>query len=149
MADEMCSARGGIRSLNSEHLTTNSEHLTTNSEHLTTNSEHLTTNSEHLAANSEHLATLREIAEPVRSQWKTPKTIVEATILHLCEEEFLTLEDLADLLNRTRDTLRNHYINPMLDDGRLEAKYKNIRTHPRQGYRTVSGMEMRGEQPVE
>ncbi len=121
MADEMCSARGGIRSLNSEHLTTNSEHL----------------------------ATLREIAEPVRSQWKTPKTIVEATILHLCEEEFLTLEDLADLLNRTRDTLRNHYINPMLDDGRLEAKYKNIRTHPRQGYRTVSGMEMRGEQPVE
>jgi len=36
-----------------------------------------------------------------------------------------------------------------LDDGRLEAKYKNIRTHPLQGYRTVSGMEMKREQPVE
>jgi len=119
------------------------------SEHLATSSEHLATSSEHLATSSEHLDTLREIAEPVRSQWKTPKTIVEATILHLCEEEFLTLEDLADLLNRTKDTLRNHYINPMLDDGRLEAKYKNIRTHPRQGYRTVPGMEMKGEQLVE
>jgi len=91
------------------------------------------------------LDTLHEIAEPVRSQRETPKNIVEATILLLCEEEFLTLEDLAELLNRNKDTLRNHYINPMLDDGRLEAKYKNIRTHPRQGYRTVPGMEMIGE----
>ncbi len=105
--------------------------------------------SEHLAPSSERLNTLREIAESVRSQRKTPRNIVEATILRLCEEEFLTLEDLADLLNRTRDTLRNHYINPMLDDGRLEAKYKNVRTHPCQGYRTVPGMEMRGEQFVE
>ena len=135
MADEMCSARVDVRNLSSEHLAMSSEHLPMSSEHL--------------ATSSEHLDTLREIAEPVRSQRKTPKNIVEVTILHLCEEEFLTLEDLADLLNRTKDTLRNHYINPMLDDGRLEAKYKNIRTHPRQGYRTVPGMEMKGEQLVE
>jgi len=130
MGDEMFGA-GGICSKS-------------NSEHLVESSEHLVTSSEHLPRNSEHLDTLREIAEPVRSLRKAPKEVVEATILHLCEEEFLTLDELADLLNRRKDSLRNHYINPMLEDGRIEAKYKNIRNHPRQGYRTAPGMEIGG-----
>ena len=95
-------------------------------------------NSEHLVESSEHLATLREIAEPVSSLRKAPREVVEAMILQLCKEDFLTLDELADLLNRRKDSLRNHYINPMLEDGRIEAKYKNIRNHPRQGYRTVA-----------
>jgi len=33
----------------------------------------------------------------------------------------------------------------MLESGRLEAKYKNIRTHPRQGYRATPGTEIGGE----
>jgi hypothetical protein len=33
----------------------------------------------------------------------------------------------------------------MLEDGRIEARYKNIRNHPRQGYRTAAGMEVGGE----
>jgi len=100
--------------------------------------------SEHLVESSEHLATLREIAEPVSSLRKAPREVVEAMILQLCKEDFLTLDELADLLNRRKDSLRNHHINPMLEDGRIEAKYKNIRNHPRQGYRTAPGMEIGG-----
>ena len=66
-------------------------------------------------------------------------------ILRLCESRYLTLDELADLLDRRKDSLRNHYITPMLEDGRIEARYKNIRNHPRQGYRTVAGMEVGGE----
>ena len=103
--------------------------------------EHLTESFEHLIASSEHLDTLREVARPVGSVRKASRKVVEATILRLCEGRYLTLDDLADLLNRSKDSLRNHYINPMLEDGRIEAKYKNVPTHPLQGYRTVAGTE--------
>jgi hypothetical protein len=87
------------------------------------------------------LDVLHKIAEPIRSLRKAPRERVEATILRLCEEGFLTLDELAELLDRRKDSLRNHYVNPMLEDGRIEARYKNIRNHPRQGYRTVAGIE--------
>jgi ATP-dependent DNA helicase RecG len=102
-------------------------------------------NSEYLVGSSEHLDTLLEIAEPVRSLRNAPREVVEATILLLCDGRYLTLENLADLLNRGKDSLRNHYINPMLESGRLETKYKNIRNHPRQGYRATPGTEIGGE----
>ncbi len=111
------------------------------SEHLPGSSEHLPESFEHLIASSKHLDTLREIARPVGSVRKASRKVVEATILRLCEGRYLTLDDLADLLNRSKDSLRNHYINPMLEDGRIEAKYKNVPTHPLQGYRTVAGTE--------
>jgi len=105
-------------------------------------SEHLSESFEHLIASSEHLDTLRKIAGPVSSVRKASKKVVEATILHLCEGRYLTLDDLADLLNRNKDSLRNHYINPMLEDGRIEARYKNVPTHPLQGYRTAAGAKI-------
>jgi len=108
-------------------------------------SEHLPESSEHLPGSSEHLDTLRTIAEPVRTSRKAPKEMVEATILLLCEGRYLTLEELATLLNRSKDSLRNHYINPLLEGGRLEAKYKNVRTHPLQGYRKVDDMGSEGD----
>jgi len=86
---------------------------------------------------SEHLNTLLIIAEQVRTAGKAPKEHVESTILQLCDGRYLTLEELSSLLNRSKDSLRNHYINPMLQDGRIEQKYKNVPTHPNQKYRTV------------
>jgi len=112
------------------------------SEHLPGSSEHLPESFEHLIASSEHLDTLREIARPVGSVRKASRKVVEVTILRLCEGRYLTLDDLADLLNRSKDSLRNHYINPMLEDGRIEAKYKNVPTHPLQGYRTAAGAKI-------
>jgi hypothetical protein len=108
-----------------------------NSEHLTGRFEHLASSSEHLTSESIQGDSLLEIAEKVSSKRKMSKEVVEATILQLCDERYLTLEEIAVLLKRSKDSLRNHYINPMLEDGRIEAKYKNVRHHPLQGYRTV------------
>lgn len=123
-ADEVCSKL-------------NSEHLTGRFEHLTGSSEHLASSSEHLISESIQEDTLRAVAEKVSSKRKMSKEVVEATILQLCNDRYLTLEELAVLLKRSKDSLRNHYINPMLEDGRIEAKYKNVRHHPLQGYRTA------------
>jgi len=38
----------------------------------------------------------------------------------------LTLDDLTDLLNWGKDSLRNHYFNPMLEDGRIKARYRKF-----------------------
>ena len=101
------------------------------------NFEHLTESSEHLTESSEHLEELFVIAEPVRTARRTPRERVISTILELCDGQYLTLEELSFLLNRNKDTLRTHYINPMLQNGQLEQKYKNITTHPNQKYRAV------------
>ena len=82
--------------------------------------------SEHLPKGSEHLDTLLPITESVRSVGKAPKELVESTILQLCDGRYLTLEELSSLLNRSKDSLRNDYINPMLQDGRIEQKYRKI-----------------------
>ncbi|WP_157202335.1 RNA-binding domain-containing protein [Methanoplanus limicola] len=125
----------------SEHLDNSSEHLDNSSEHLDNSSEHLDNSSEHLDNSSEHLATLRDIAEPVKSVKKASKALMESTIMELCSGRHLTIEELSSLLNRNKDTLRTHYIIPLLHKGKLEQKYKNVTTHPNQKYRAVDEKE--------
>jgi len=136
MEDEMFGGRACAKS-GSEHLEESSEHLEESSEHLQDSSEHSGESSEHLHDSSEHSETLLAIAKPVRTARRAPKELVISTILELCDGRYLTLEKLSSLLNRHKDTLRTHYINPMLQDGQLEQKYKNITTHPNQKYRAV------------
>ncbi len=41
---------------------------------------------------------------------------------------------MAQLLKKKEDSLRNHYINPMCDQGILKRQYPNILNHPKQKY---------------
>lgn len=96
--------------------------------------------SEHLDGGSEQLdsaqeARLAALAAVVQGKPKVPKPLMEETILALCAEDWLSLRTLARLLSREPDSLRNHYINAMLQDGRLEARVPGKRTHPDQAYR--------------
>lgn len=112
-------------------------------EHLPNSFEHLDTSFEHLPKSFEHLDGLLTIAEPVRTVKKASKQLVESTIMEICSDRHLTLEELSKLLNRSKDSLRNNCINPMLRDGRLEQKHNNITTHPNQKYRSVERAEDR------
>jgi ATP-dependent DNA helicase RecG len=94
-------------------------------------------NSEHLPEDSEQWRNLKNLAQPVSATGKAPREAVEAILLQLCREQCLNLEQLARLLSRKRDSLRNNYINPMVDRGLLDPKHPNIRNHPKQKYRTV------------
>ena len=106
------------------------------SEHLGKDSEHLGDRSVHLNTDSERLKRLRDIAEPVEGKRKVPAPIMEAVIINLCKEDFLNLRDIADILDRTPDTLRIHYLNRMVNAGLLERRYPDKPNHPDQGYRT-------------
>ena len=59
-------------------------------------------------------------------------------ILELCSQQYLPLRTLAQLLGREPDTIRNHYVNPMIDEGLLTLKHPEQGNHPQQAYRTVS-----------
>ncbi|MEB3180027.1 MAG: RNA-binding domain-containing protein [Nostocaceae cyanobacterium] len=114
--------------------------LLSNSEHKQPSSEHKQPSSEHNESSSEHNPTLSllEIAAPVRDKKRVSPELMQATILKLCLEEYLLLKVLAELLQRSPDTIRTHYVNPMLQQGLLKLKYPQEPNHPQQAYKTVS-----------
>jgi Predicted transcriptional regulator containing an HTH domain and an uncharacterized domain shared with the mammalian protein Schlafen len=65
----------------------------------------------------------------------TPE-IVRRAILIICENNFVTTDEIATMLHRSRDTLSVHYIPRMVKEGLLELKYPESISHPDQAYRT-------------
>lgn len=106
--------------------------LEANSEHYVQRSEHYEADSEHLS--SEHYTRLEGMAKAVREKGRVSKELMKEILLALCSEGWLSLRTLARLLGREPDTLRNHYINPMLREDRLEARFPTNPNHPEQAY---------------
>ena len=79
---------------------------------------------------------LLQIAKPVRDAGAAPRTMVRATILALCSGRYLSLRELAELLNRNPETLRNEYVSKMVRTGHLILRYPDQPRHRQQAYRT-------------
>ncbi|OKH52450.1 transcriptional regulator [Calothrix sp. HK-06] len=118
-------------------LVPSSEHYKKSSEHYEESSEHYEESPEHYEESSEHYKRLQAIAIPVRQTGRTSKELVEQVILELCSEHYLQLRTLAQLLGREPDSIRNHYINPMIERGLLETRYPGQPSHPQQAYKTT------------
>ncbi|MFM6133241.1 MAG: hypothetical protein ACKPCP_03555, partial [Sphaerospermopsis kisseleviana] len=58
--------------------------------------------------------------------------------LELCSEHYLPLRTLAELLQRTSNSIRIHYVKPMLDRGLLNLRYPEQPHHSQQAYKAVS-----------
>jgi ATP-dependent DNA helicase RecG len=119
----------------SEHYEPSSEHYEPSSEHYEPSSEHYEPSSEHYEPSSEHYKKLEEIAVLARQKKRLSKEMLRGLILDLCSKGYLTLKILSKLLERSPDSLRNHYINPMITEGLLEIRYPNQPSHPNQAYR--------------
>ena len=100
--------------------------------HLDMSSVHLGSNPVHLGTNSEQL---KEIANEISSTKGAPKEKVVKVILKLCDNRFLTVQEIAQLLNRDPSTIRTHYINWLVQEGYLKIRYPS-RSHPNQAYTT-------------
>lgn len=124
----------------SEHISPTSEHLSLSSEHLSLSSEHSeespgATPADGSALTSE--AMLLEIASPVRSSRRNAPETTRKVILELCHGRFLTMSQLAKLLDRSPDSLRQRFIKPMVDDEKaLERRFPKQPNHEAQAYRT-------------
>jgi len=114
----------------------NSPHNDPNSQHLEGNSQHLEGNSQHLEGNSQHLdlKLLESIAGPVARKKRVPKQQVRDCLLQICKGRHLSLNDLSCLLKRSRESLQNHYLIPMVSEGLLELQYPETPNRPDQAY---------------
>ncbi len=79
------------------------------------------------------------LAAPVKSSRRAAPALVRKVVLELCENRFLALGELAELLGRTKQNLRDRYITDLVRDGQLELRYPDIPSHRDQGYRTRTG----------
>ncbi|MGN8199867.1 ATP-binding protein [Salinisphaera sp. RV14] len=93
------------------------------------------------SAGPEHYAEshLEDIAKPVRRKQRAAREVVESTIVALCSVDYLSLQRLAELLQRNPISLRNRYINPLVRAGRLMLRYPDKPNHSQQAYRTTDG----------
>jgi len=106
------------------------------SQQLERSSQHLPADSQHLGGMASKWPVLKEMARTVREKGKAPRNVVEKTILKLCSGQFLTVRNLAELLDRDSNSLLNHYLKEMVAGGTLELRFPDKLTHPQQAYRT-------------
>jgi ATP-dependent DNA helicase RecG len=145
-ASELPATTDEHKDSDSEHKDSDSEHKDSDSEHKDSDSEHKDSNSEHEDFHSEHSEAssaseaahknLIAIALPVRNKRRADPAVVKAVIFELCLERFISLKDLSDLLTRSPDTLRTHYLAGMITEKLLELRYPEQINHPHQAYRS-------------
>jgi ATP-dependent DNA helicase RecG len=137
--------------LSSEHLPEGSEHLPESSEHLPESSEHLSGYRDsdgclvtpHLQApiidsidaliETFRLELERLALEP-RNKRKLPRETMKSVILAVSQEQYLTLNALAQLVNRDQDALRQQYLNKMVKTRELALAFPATPSHPQQAY---------------
>jgi len=79
-------------------------------------------------------AKLELLALQPRQKKKLDREILEAAVLAVCTGHYLTLNALAELLNRKPSSLRNEYLSPMVRAKSLSLAFPMTPTHERQAY---------------
>lgn len=79
---------------------------------------------------------LMSLARPVASKGKAPRAKVESLILTLCSRHPLRSDELERLLNRSAESLRKRYLQPLVRARRLKLLYPTKPSHPQQAYIT-------------
>lgn len=89
-------------------------------------------------SNSQRWQTLKLIASELQGDVrKIGKEPFMEGILRLCQFGYITIADLALLLNKKADTLRKNYLNPLVKENKLELAYPTAKNHPKQAYKTA------------
>lgn len=83
---------------------------------------------------------LSTLAEPVATKKRAPSEEVRQAILNLCALRTLQLEELEKLLNRSGESLRKKYLQPLIKEHKLRLMYPTRLNHPQQAYITVGSV---------
>ena len=79
---------------------------------------------------------LEAVSSLAREKRRLSSEEIKKIILKLCEIKPLALKDLAILLNRNPDGIRNNYLHDLEKEGKIELEYPGVKNHPMQAYRT-------------
>jgi ATP-dependent DNA helicase RecG len=121
--------------LDQRPLSPSSVHSGLDSVHSGSDSVHSGSDSVHSGLNADDQL-LFAIAEPIRSQGRSDPQLLRDIVLQLCSGRYLSLRQLAKFLGRSSETVRTHYIAPLVLEGLLELRYPNQPKHSQQAYRT-------------
>jgi len=123
----------------SPHNAPSSPHNAPSSPHNAPSSPHNAPSSPHNAPSSPHNATtdpdLLAIARPAREKGRLPPDQMERILLELCEGRYLSLQEIGDLVGRDPKNLRDRYLTPLSESGRLLRKHPKA-NDPKQAYTT-------------
>lgn len=86
------------------------------------------------ALSPELRAHLEGLAQGPRSKKKMDRVAMEQVVLQVCAGHYLTLQCLAELVNRRPESLRNEYLTPMVRARSLSLAFPTTPTHERQAY---------------
>jgi hypothetical protein len=124
----------------SRHSGENPSHNTGNSSHNTGNSSHNTGNSSHNdgdASLSEQFdSVLLKIAENARAKSRLTPEAMRDLLVELCAVRELTLDEIGSLLQRNPTGIRNRFLSPLVQSGRMERRFPKEPIHPKQAYKT-------------
>lgn len=73
-------------------------------------------------------------ASNASSKRRVAPDVLQDIIRSLCEDNFVTLKVLAELLDRSEDYLRKNHLNYMVVSGSLERAFPAYPNHPKQAY---------------
>jgi hypothetical protein len=82
-------------------------------------------------------ADLERIAEAPRNKARLKREVMEAVILEICKDRYITLNVLAKLVNRDSDTLRKTYLDSLVKSHKIRRAFPGTPTHEKQSYRSV------------
>jgi predicted HTH transcriptional regulator len=124
---------------NSPGKAPNSPDKAPSSPHLAPRSPHLAPRSPHLTPRSPHLEALLQTTLTKWGLEQMPGRLsagkMKELIIHLCNDNWLSLAELSQLLDRGSKALQLHYLSSMVAEGTLQLKYPKTRNHPDQAYR--------------
>lgn len=81
---------------------------------------------------------LLRLAAPVRNKQRARPDLVQKVIIQLCGRDFLSAQDLGQLLNRSNiKRLQSEFLTPMVRAGELYLRYPDKPNHPQQAYRSI------------
>jgi ATP-dependent DNA helicase RecG len=104
------------------------------SEHKAGGSEHKAGGFEHKGGGANASRTLWDIAASARQHKRLQPDAMERIILELCRGRWLSRNELAELLNRHPDGLRQRFLNPMVGHGILRLRYPDKPNRADQAY---------------
>jgi hypothetical protein len=85
------------------------------------------------------LTQLNLIATPVSTSKRVSRHITETAILQICENRFVTLQALSELLQRDPHYLKSHFLDDLFNQQKLEYAFPSHPAHPHQAYRSILG----------
>lgn len=83
---------------------------------------------------TERLARRVEALFPAGVPRRLARDVMRAAILHLTEDEFVTIKQLAAALSRATEFIRGDYLQALVEEGEIALRYPGHPSHPQQAY---------------